>query len=51
MCLVQRVSGSFPGLETEAALTEHRQTMLDLMGRQEAICAKQDGGIVGVLLF
>lgn len=51
MRLVQTVSGSFPGLETEAALSEHRQTVLDFMGRQEAVSAKQDGEIVGVLLF
>lgn len=51
MRLVRTVSSSFPGLETEEALTEHRQTVLDFVGRQEAICAKQDGEIVGVLLF
>lgn len=51
MRLVQEVSGSFPGLETEEALAEHRQTVLDFMDRQEAVCAKQNGEIVGVLLF
>ena len=51
MRFVRAVSGSFPGLETEEALTGHRQTVLDFMDRQEAICAKQDGEIVGVLLF
>lgn len=51
MHLVQKVSGSFPCLETEEALTAHRQTVLDFMSRQEAICAKQDGMIIGVLLF
>lgn len=51
MCLVKRVSGSFPGLETEEALNEHRETVLDFMLRQEAICAKENGEIVGVLLF
>lgn len=51
MHLVQSVSSSFPGLETEEALAEHRQTVLDFISRQEAICAKQDVEIVGVLLF
>lgn len=51
MHLVHTVSSSFPGLETEGALTEHRRTVLDFMDRQEAICAKQDGGLVGILLF
>ncbi len=51
MRLVQMVGSSFPGLETEEALSEHRQTVLDFMDRQEAICAKKDGKIVGVLLF
>lgn len=37
MRLVQKVSGSFPGLETEAALAEHRQTVPDLMSRQDAV--------------
>lgn len=34
MRLVQEVGGSFPGLEAEEALTEHRQTVLDFMSRQ-----------------
>lgn len=51
MRLVRKVSGSFPGLETEEALTDHRRTVLDFMDRQEAICARQDDEIVGVLLF
>lgn len=51
MRLVRTVSSSFPGLETEEALSEHRQTVLDFMDKQEAICTKQDGKIIGVLLF
>lgn len=51
MRLVRRVSGSFPGLETEDALTDHRQTVLDFMDRQEAICARENSKIIGVLLF
>lgn len=51
MRLVQKVSGSFLGLETEEALCAHRQTVLDFMDRQEAICAKKNDEIVGLLLF
>lgn len=51
MRLVQAVSHSFPGLETDGALTEHRNTALDFISRREAICAKENGRTVGVLLF
>lgn len=47
MNLVDQVKESFPGLE----MAEHRQTVLEFMGRNEAICAKAGGKIVGVLLF
>lgn len=49
MRLVRKASGSFPCLEPEEALFEHRQTVTDFMFRREAICAKQDGEIVGIL--
>ena len=51
MALVEQVKDAFPGLETEAALTEHKVTVLDFMRREGAICAKCDGRIVGALLF
>ena len=51
MALVRKVSESFPGLETAEALEEHRKTVLDFMSREEAICAKHKGRIVGALLF
>lgn len=51
MRLVQKVSDSFPGLGTEEALISHRQIVLDFMRNKEAICAKENGVIVGVLLF
>ena len=51
MCLVSKVSCSFPGLENEEALEEHKRTVLEFMHRQEAVCAKADKRIVGVLLF
>lgn len=51
MHLVEKVREVFPGLETEDALKEHRNTVLDFMDRDSAICAKEQGRIIGVLLF
>ncbi len=51
MSLVYQVKGSFPGLETQKALTEHRKTVLEFMDKCCAICAKADNKIVGMLLF
>ena len=51
MNLVEKVKDSFPGLETKEDLNEHRNTVLDFMNRNSAICAKEKGEIVGVLLF
>ena len=51
MNLVNKVKSSFPGLETKAALDEHRQTVLKFMRASSAICAKTEDQIVGVLLF
>ena len=51
MRLVYSVKDSFPGLESEKALAEHRKTVLEFMARKEAICAKCEGRIVGALLF
>ena len=51
MKLVTMVSPGFPGLETEEALNEHRQTVLKFMGKDQALCVKVGNRIVGVLLF
>ncbi len=51
MALVNKVKGSFPGLETEEALDEHRNTVLEFMDKGCAICAKAGNKIVGTLLF
>ncbi len=51
MNLVNKVKGSFPGLETQVALDEHRNTVLEFMTKDSAICAKMDDKIVGTLLF
>lgn len=51
MHLVNKVKDSFPGLETQESLDEHRNTVLGFMGMGCAICAKTDNRIVGTLLF
>ncbi len=51
MNLVDMVKGSFPGLETQKALEEHRNTVLEFMDKGCAICAKADNKIIGILLF
>ncbi|MGM9662148.1 MAG: GNAT family N-acetyltransferase [Oscillospiraceae bacterium] len=51
MELVGRVRDSFPGLESEAAMAEHRRTALAFMDRGGAICAEAEDGIAGALLF
>ncbi len=51
MHLVNKVKDSFPGLETQQALDEHRNTVLEFMDKNSAICAKVDNKIVGALLF
>ena len=51
MELVQRVSWDFPGLETEAAITDHRRTVLRFMGENRALCVKDAEKMVGVLLL
>lgn len=51
MKLVRKVSWNFPGLETEEALTEHRQTVLEFIQKHQALCVKKGDDIVGVLLF
>ncbi len=51
MELVRSVAWNFPGLETEAALEEHRQTVLKFMGKRQALCAEEAGQVLAVLLF
>ncbi|MGN0373589.1 MAG: GNAT family N-acetyltransferase [Enterocloster sp.] len=51
MNLVSKVKNSFPGLETKEALDEHRDTVLDFIRNESAICARIEDKIVGVLLF
>ena len=51
MQLVRAVSRSFPGLETEESLDEHKQTVLKFMGKQQALCVRDKETVIGVLLF
>lgn len=51
MNLVTQVRWNFPGLETEEALNEHRDTVLRFMGKRQAICVKEADEIAGVMLF
>ena len=51
MALVESVKDAFPGLETPEALTGHRNTVSEFIGRGEAICAVENDRIVGALLF
>ena len=51
MQLVREVSRSFPGLETEERLEEHRQTVLKFMRKKQALCVMNKETVAGVLLF
>ena len=51
MQLVREVSRSFPGLETEERLEEHRQTVLKFMSKKQALCVMNNETVAGVLLF
>ena len=51
MELVQRIRWNFPGLETEAALEDHRKTVLRFMGENRALCVKKGDKVIGVLLL
>ena len=51
MELVQSVSWNFPGLETEAAIEDHRKTVLRFMSENRPLCVKDDENVVGVLLL
>lgn len=51
MKLVGEVSWNFPGLETAENILEHRQTVLKFMEKKQAVCVRDSGEIIGVLLF
>lgn len=51
MELVRQVRWNFPGLETQAALEDHRRIVLRFMGEQRALCVKDGDKVIGVLLL
>jgi len=51
MQLVRAVSRTFPGLETEESIEEHKQTVLKFMNKKQALCVRNKETVVGVLLF
>lgn len=51
MALVSRIRLNFPGLETQEGLDDYRATVLKFMGKWQAVCVKNGGEIVGVMLF
>lgn len=51
MMLVEQVRNAFPGLETAEAMAEHRATVLNFIQNSSAVCAEEEGSILGALLF
>ena len=51
MQLVRKVSWNFPGLETEESFDEHKQTVLKVRNKKQALCVRSRQTVVGVLLF
>lgn len=51
MRLVQGIRWNFPGLETPEAISDHQRTVLRFMVKQQALCVKEEGEIIGVVLF
>ena len=47
MQLVQHVRWNFPGLETAAALDDHRKTVLRFMSENRALCVMDAEKVVG----
>ena len=51
MELVQKVRWNFPGLESQTAIDDHRNTVQRFMGEQRALCVREHGKVIGVLLL
>ena len=51
MALVEQVRDVFPGLETAGAMAEHRAAVLRFIRASCAVCASEEGRILGALLF
>ena len=51
MKLVEEIRWNYPGLETKEAIEDHQATVLRFMNKEQALCVKEGGEIVGVSLF
>ena len=51
MKLVEEISWNFPGLETKEGLNEYRETLLQFIGKDQALCVRNDTEVMGVMLF
>ena len=51
MKLVEEISWNFPGLEAKEGLDEYRETLLRFIGKEQALCVRNDTEVMGVLLF
>lgn len=51
MKLVEEISWNFPGLETKEGLSEYRETLLRFIGKDQALCVRNDTEVMGVMLF
>lgn len=51
MNFVQKVSSSFPGLETDKELKQHKKTVLKFIENKQALCVKHGKNITGAILF
>lgn len=51
MKLVRSMAWNFPGLETEESLLEHEATVRKFIDKRQAICVKENGEVIAVLLF
>jgi len=51
MALVELSRDSFPGLEAAEAMASHRATVEKCIARGSALCVREGGAVIGVLLF
>lgn len=49
--MIDIVQENFPGLETAEKIEDYRKTVIKNIKRKTALCVKNEGEIVGVLLF
>lgn len=51
MSLIEIVRDNFPGLETDEKIENYRKTLIEMIGKNHAICALHGNIVVGALLF